>query len=592
MDDIRTRAQIPDNYKWDMTAIFPSNKAWEAEWGAVKAELEGLSALAGTLGEEESLLRALKSMFGLSRRLELLFVYANCRRDEDNGDSTYQRLSDMAMQLYQSFMQAVAFIEPELLSLSEDYITAAMAREDFSDYRVYLKGVLRQRPHTLSRELETLMASTAEMRRAPDNIYSMMCDADMTFPTIKDAEGNDVEITHGNFIPLLESADREVRKNAWEGLMLTLGKWGNTISTTYSSSVKGDIFTARARKYADTLEAALYGNEIPRSVCDNLIKAVHGRFGAMERYIRLRGRLLGLETVRPYDMYTPIVGDVDMGLPYEEAYAEVVKSLSVMGREYTDQLRAAIDQRWIDVYENRGKTSGAYSTGAYGVHPYVLLNYQPTLDNRMTIAHEMGHAMHTWYSSGAQPYPTSDYSLFVAEVASTCNEMLVMRDLLKTTTDKRQRAYLLNHLLEQFRTTVFRQTQFAEFEMKAHAQAESGEPLTKDSLCALYEDLIRQYYPGMEVGDTVRYEWMRIPHFYRAYYVYQYATGFSAAVALSGQILEKGPEDYIRFLKLGSSVPPIEALKVAGVDMSTPDPVNQALDFFEQVLAEFEALMV
>lgn len=592
MDDIRTRAQIPDNYKWDMTAIFPSNEAWEAEWGAVKAELEGLSALAGTLGEEESLLSALKSMFGLSRRLELLFVYANCRRDEDNGDSTYQRLSDMAMQLYQSFMQAVAFIEPELLSLSEDYITAAMAREDFSDYRVYLKGVLRQRPHTLSRELETLMASTAEMQRAPDNIYSMMCDADMTFPTIKDAEGNDVEITHGNFIPLLESADREVRKNAWEGFMLTLGKWGNTISTTYSSSVKGDIFTARARKYADTLEAALYGNEIPRSVCDNLIKAVHGRFGAMERYIRLRGRLLGLETVRPYDMYTPIVGDVDMGLPYEEAYAEVVKSLSVMGREYTDQLRAAIDQRWIDVYENRGKTSGAYSTGAYGVHPYVLLNYQPTLDNRMTIAHEMGHAMHTWYSSGAQPYPTSDYSLFVAEVASTCNEMLVMRDLLKTTTDKRQRAYLLNHLLEQFRTTVFRQTQFAEFEMKAHAQAESGEPLTKDSLCALYEDLIRQYYPGMEVGDTVRYEWMRIPHFYRAYYVYQYATGFSAAVALSGQILEKGPEDYIRFLKLGSSVPPIEALKVAGVDMSTPDPVNQALDFFEQVLAEFEALMV
>lgn len=592
MDEIRTRAQIPDNYKWDMTAIFQSNEAWEAEWGAVKAELEGLAALAGTLGEEESLLRALKSMFGLSRRLELLFVYANCRRDEDNGDSTYQRLSDMAMQLYQSFMQAVAFIEPELLSLSEDYIAAAMARDDFSDYRVYLKGVLRQRPHTLSRELETLMASTAEMRRAPDNIYSMMCDADMTFPTIKDAEGNDVEITHGNFIPLLESADREVRKNAWEGLMLTLGKWGNTISTTYSSSVKGDIFTARARKYADTLEAALYGNEIPRSVCDNLIKAVHGRFGAMERYIRLRGRLLGLETVRPYDMYTPIVGDVDMGLPYEEAYAEVVKSLSVMGREYTDQLRAAIDQRWIDVYENRGKTSGAYSTGAYGVHPYVLLNYQPTLDNRMTIAHEMGHAMHTWYSSGAQPYPTSDYSLFVAEVASTCNEMLVMRDLLKTTTDKRQRAYLLNHLLEQFRTTVFRQTQFAEFEMKAHAQAESGEPLTKDSLCALYEDLIRQYYPGMEVGDTVRYEWMRIPHFYRAYYVYQYATGFSAAVALSGQILEKGPEDYIRFLKLGSSVPPIEALKVAGVDMSTPDPVNQALDFFEQVLAEFEALMV
>lgn len=592
MDDIRIRAQIPDNYKWDMTALFQSNEAWEAEWGAVKAELEGLAALAGTLGEEESLLRALKSMFGLSRRLELLFVYANCHRDEDNGDSTYQRLSDMAMQLYQSFMQAVAFIEPELLSLSEDHITAAMARDDFSDYRVYLKGVLRQRPHTLSRELETLMASTAEMRRAPDNIYSMMCDADMTFPTIKDAEGNDVEITHGNFIPLLESADREVRKNAWEGLMLTLGKWGNTISTTYSSSVKGDIFTARARKYADTLEAALYGNEIPRSVCDNLIKAVHGRFGAMERYIRLRGRLLGLETVRPYDMYTPIVGDVDMGLPYEEAYAEVVKSLSVMGREYTDQLRAAIDQRWIDVYENRGKTSGAYSTGAYGVHPYVLLNYQPTLDNRMTIAHEMGHAMHTWYSSGAQPYPTSDYSLFVAEVASTCNEMLVMRDLLKTTTDKRQRAYLLNHLLEQFRTTVFRQTQFAEFEMKAHAQAESGEPLTKDSLCALYEDLIRQYYPGMEVGDTVRYEWMRIPHFYRAYYVYQYATGFSAAVALSGQILEKGPEDYIRFLKLGSSVPPIEALKVAGVDMSTPDPVNQALDFFEQVLAEFEALMV
>ena len=591
MEEIRNRAQIPDKYKWDMTALYETNEAWEAECKAVNAELQDFAALAGTLGDEAALLNALRRMFDLNRRMERLFTYASCRRDEDNANPTYQRLSDMAMHTYQEFMQAAAFVEPELLSLDESYIKAVMDKPAFNDYRVYLKGVMHMRPHTLSRELETLIASTSEMKGAPDAIYSMMTDADMTFPTIKDDNGSDIEITHGNFIPLLESANRDVRKAAWDGLMLTLAKWGNTIATTYSSSVKGDIFSARAHKYPNTLEAALYSNEIPRSVCDNLIESVHAHLPAMGRYIALRGKLMGLETVRPYDMYVPIVGDVKMGLPYEEAYAEVVKSLEVMGEEYTTQLRAAIDQRWIDVYENRGKTSGAYSTGAYGVHPYVLLNYHETLDNKMTIAHEMGHAMHTWYSSGNQPYPTSDYSLFVAEVASTCNEMLVVRDMLKTVTDKRERAYLLNSLLEQFRTTLFRQTQFAEFEMKAHEQAESGEPLNKENLCALYENLIRQYYPGMEVGDTVRYEWMRIPHFYRAYYVYQYATGFSAAVALSSQILKKGPEDYIKFLKLGSSVPPIEALKVAGVDMSTPEPVNEALDFFEEVLSEFEELM-
>lgn len=592
MDEIRNRAQIPDNYKWDMTALYASDAAWEDECRALGAKLPELAAFSGKLGDKAELLNALREMFALNCRMERLFVYANCRRDEDNANPVYQRLSDMAMHLYQELGQTMAFVEPELLALEDGYIESVMEQPEFADYRVYLGQVLRQRPHTLSHEMEALLAATSEIRNAPDSIYSMMTDADMTFPTIKDAEGNDVEITHGNLIPLLESADRRVRKNAWEGLLLTLNKWGNTIATTYSSSVKSDIFSARARHFDNTLEASLYPNEIPRSVCDNLISAVHSRFGAMERYIRLRGRVLGLDSVRPYDMYTPIVDDVEMGLPYEEAYMSVVKSLEVMGKEYTDQLRAAIDQRWIDVYENRGKTSGAYSTGAYGVHPYVLLNYNKTLDNKMTIAHEMGHAMHTWYSSGAQPYPTSDYSLFVAEVASTCNEMLVMRDMLATETDKRRRAYLLNHLLEQFRTTVFRQTLFAEFEMKAHAQAEAGEPLNKENLCAIYEDLIRQYYPGMEVGDTVRYEWMRIPHFYRAYYVYQYATGFSAAVALSSQILEKGPEDYIKFLKLGCSVPPIEALKVAGVDMSTPAPVEQALDFFEQVLAEFESLMV
>lgn len=592
MNEILTRDKLPENYKWDMTALYADDAAWEQERAAVAAELDTLGALAGELGQPERLLTALEHMFQLGCRLERLITYACCRRDEANSNPTYQRLSDMATHLYQQFIEATAFIEPELLSLPEDYLRSAMARTEFADYRVYLKGVLRQRPHTLSREMEALMASTAELRRAPDNIYSMMTDADMTFPTIKDAQGNDVEITHGNFIPLLESADREVRRNAWDGLMLTLAKWGNTIATTYSSSVKADIFEARARKYPNTLEASLYGNEIPRSVCDNLISEIHGRLDAMGRYIKLRGRLLGLDTVRPYDMYTPIVGDVDMGLDYEHAYDEVVKSLAPLGEEYVSQLRAARSERWIDVYENRGKTSGAYSTGAFGAHPYVLLNYQPTLDSRMTIAHEMGHAMHSWYSQRTQPYPTADYSLFVAEVASTCNEMLVMRDLLRTVTDKRQRAFLLNHLLEQFRTTMFRQTQFAEFEMKAHAQAEAGEPLTSESLCALYDSLIAQYYPGMERGDTVKYEWMRIPHFYRAYYVYQYATGFAAAVALSGKILADGPENYLRFLSLGSSLPPIEELKIAGVDMSTPEPVHQALDFFEQVLAEFESLMV
>lgn len=592
MEEVKTRSQIPQDYKWDMAALYASNEAWEAEYRAIEAALPEIAAFEGRLGDSAVLLEALSKTFMLSNRLERLITYASCRRDEDNANPTYQRLSDMGMQVYQKAMQAIAFIEPEMLTLPEAYLTDLMENAVFKDYRVYIKSVMRQRPHTLSRELEALMASTSELCRAPDNIYSMLTDADMTFPTIKDADGNAIEITSGNFVPLLESRDRDVRRQAWEGLMLTYAKWGNAISTTYSSSVKADIFSARTRRYANTLEASLYKNEIPRSVCDNLISAVHDRLGAMERYIKLRGRLLGLETVRPYDMYTPIVSDVSMGLPFDEAYSQVVKSLRPLGREYTAQLEAARHERWIDVYETRGKTSGAYSTCVYGNHPYVLLNYHETLDSKMTIAHEMGHAMHSWYTTNAQPYPTGDYSLFVAEVASTCNEMLVMRDMLKTVTDRQERAFILNHLLEEFRTTVFRQTQFAEFEMKAHAQAEAGEPLTKDSLCNIYEELIKQYYPGMESGDTVKYEWMRIPHFYRAYYVYQYATGFSAAVALSGQILEKGPENYIRFLKAGSSLPPIEALKVAGVDMSTPEPVNQALDFFETVLAEFERLMV
>lgn len=592
MNEVLTRDKLPESCKWDMAALYPSDEAWEAERAAVAAELPALGALAGTLGREDALLKALERVFQLSCRLERLITYACCRRDEDNANPAYQRLSELAMQLAQKFTEAAAFIEPELLALPEDYLRGALARDGFADYRAYLRGVMRQRPHTLSHELEALMASTAELRRAPDNIYSMMTDADMTFPTIKDAQGGDVEITHGNFITLLESADREVRRSAWDGLMLTLAKWGNTLAATYSASVKSDIFEARARKYPDTLEASLYPNEIPRAVYDNLMSAIHDRLPAMGRYIKLRGRLLGLDSVRPYDMYVPIVGDVDMGMDFEDAYAAVIKSLAPLGEEYAAQLRAARAERWMDVYENRGKTSGAYSTGAYGAHPYVLLNYQPTLDSRMTIAHEMGHAMHTWYSQRAQPYPTADYSLFVAEVASTCNEMLVMRDLLRTVTDRRQRAFLLNHLLEQFRTTMFRQTQFAEFELKAHMQAEAGEPLTSEGLCALYDGLIEEYYPGMERGETVKYEWMRIPHFYRAYYVYQYATGFAAAVALSGLILERGPEDYLRFLSLGSSVPPIEALKVAGVDMSTPEPVRLALDFFEQVLAEFESLML
>jgi oligoendopeptidase F len=492
---------------------------------------------------------------------------------------------------------ALSFVIPEILAIPEEILTHFIDfNEELKTYEFAIEEILRQKPHTLSAEMEELIANTGEMAETPGNIFSMFNNADIKFPEIKDENEEMIELTQGRYSVLMESSNRRVRKDTFLGLYSVYKKFKNTLAATYSANVKQEAFFAKTRKYPSALEMHLDNSKVPVEVYTNLIQAVHENLPSMHRYVSLRKKLLALDELHMYDLFTPIVNNVDIKIGFEEAKDMVYKGLAPLGEKYLAILKAGYDNNWIDVYENEGKRSGAYSWGAYGTHPYVLLNHQDNLKNVFTLAHEMGHAIHSYHSDAALPIRYAGYKIFVAEVASTCNEALLMEYLLAKTEDKKERAYLINYFLEQFKSTLYRQTMFAEFEMITHQKSMDGEALTAEKLNQIYRDLNVQYFGDEIVIDSeIDVEWARIPHFYTAFYVYQYATGYSAAIALSRKILKEGQpavEDYInKFLCGGSSDYPIELLKKAGVDMSTREPVNQALALFESLLDEMEELM-
>ncbi len=594
---LKKREEIDPKDKWAIEDLYKTDEEWKADYEKLKSRIPELEKFQGKLGESADTLFAMqKTCDELNMLAEKVYVYANQKLHENTDNGTYQNLSSMAQALLVQMSEAGAYIEPELMALPKGTVeTFLEEKEELKAYRQYFENMMRQREHVLSKELEEMLAAAGEIAEGPKDIFSMFNNADIHFPEIIGEDGEPVEITHGRFISLLQSQNREVRKNAFHSLYGVYSKYRNTLAATYRANVKQEIFYAKARKYSSDLEAALDGSHIPVSVYENLISAVHEAFPMMHRYVKLRKKLLGVDELHMYDLYVPMATDAESKISFEQAKEMVLEGLKPMGDDYLNLLKEGFGHGWIDVYENQGKRSGAYSWGAYGTHPYVLLNYQENLNNVFTLAHEMGHALHSWYSDEHQPYIYAGYKIFVAEVASTCNEALLIHHLIETTEDKKQKAYLINYFLEQFRTTLFRQTMFAEFEKMTHGLQEQGETLTADRLCEIYYGLNRDYFGNdICVDREIEMEWARIPHFYTPFYVYQYATGFSAAIALSSRILEHGEcavEDYKKFLKGGSSMYPLELLRMAGVDMENRELVENALKVFDQYLNEMERLM-
>lgn len=591
--ELKNRKDMNPEFMWDFTHIFPTKEAWEDAYKEAEAMTAGLAAYEGTLGESAAALqKALDAMNAAGEKLERVYLYAMLHKSGDNGDAEYQAMEARCVTLLVSYQMTTAFLTPEILSIPEETLASYMKEEGLATYRHMIEDMCRARAHTLDAARERMLAQLSDVAQTPDNSFTMLESVDMTFPTITDEEGREVTLTHGNFGVYRESSDQRVRRESFEKYFGEFKRYINTFAAMYAGSVKFDTFFASVRGHKSACEAALFSNNVPVSVYDSLVEAIHSRLGTMRQYLALRKRVLGLEELNMYDLYTPMLDSVEFKVTYEESKALVKEALKPLGEEYGKLLDKAYAEHWMDVYENKGKTTGAFSCGVHGVHPYVLLNFTDTLDDAFTMAHELGHAMHSYKSSEAQDYANHDYRILVAEVASTVNEVLLTKYLLKTETDKKRRAYILNHFLEGFRTTVFRQTLFAEFERKAHEMEQAGEPLTAQSLNKVYRELNELYYEGAIVNDLMEIEWARIPHFYNAFYVYQYATGFSSAVAIANRILETGDaSDYLRFLSLGGSDYPLEELKVAGVDLTKPEAVLSALDVFQSSLDELEALL-
>ncbi len=593
---IPQRSDIPEKDKWAIEDMYATDEAWEQDLARAKEMPEKIASYKGLLSTDSAkLLEYLRADDDMTVLLESLINYAQRRNDEDTRDAKYQDMVSRLEMLFVEISGAAAFVTPEILSIDDDTMERFFREQpEMELYRLCIDRVRRKRAHILSEAEERIMALTGEMTGSPDNIFSMFNDADLKFPDATDKDGNKHQVTHGSYIPLMHSNDRELRKSAFESLYGVYENFRNTSAAVLASQVKCLTFRARARKYDSTLQAALDGNEVPVEVYKQLIEAVHENMHYMYKYVKLRKKLLGVDELHAYDLYAPIVSDIEVKIPFDQAKQEVYDSLAPMGEDYRAIFSQGITDRWIDVYENEGKRSGAYSAGAR-VHPYVLLNHKDTLDSEFTLAHEMGHAIHSYLSNKNQPVVYADYVIFVAEVASTCNESLLMQHLLRITTDKKRRAYLINYFLEQFRTTLYRQTMFAEFELMINEKAENGESLTADVLCELYRQLNILYYgEDIVIDHELDMEWSRIPHFYYNYYVYQYATGFSAAIALSQRILkEDAPavKDYIGFLSGGCSKDPISLLKGAGVDMTSTKPVTDALKLFGELIDEMEELM-
>ena len=595
MKRIRSREEIPEEDKWAIEDLYATDAAWEEDLKTVADDQEYLASFAGKLADPRQLYDYLHRSEELNTKADRLGNYCMRKADEDTRNATYQAMQGRFMSVFVALGAATSFDTPEIMAISdEDMERFYEACPDLERYRRYLTDLRRMKEHTLSPAEEKLLAAAGEMADAPDSIYGAFADADLTFPDAVDSKGEKHPLTQGTFVPLEESTDRILRKSAYENLYDSFAAFKNTAAATLNAQNKQLKFFAEARKYENAFERSLDRTNVPTSVYLNLIEAVHNNVDKMHRYVRLRKKLLGVDQLHFYDIYTPLVADADRKIPYGEAKQTIYDALHPLGEDYRAILKEGFENRWIDVYQNTGKRSGAYSAGAQ-VHPFVLMNYSGTLDSQFTLAHEMGHAIHSYLSNKHQKAIDADYVIFVAEVASTCNEALLMEYLLGKTTDKKERAYLINHFLDQFKGTIYRQTMFAEFELNIGRLVAEGQTLTAEVLCAEYKRLNELYYgPDMVVDDRIAMEWARIPHFYYNYYVFQYATGYSAAIALSRRILAEGEtavKDYLDFLSGGCSKSPIDLLKGAGVDMTSPDPVNQALELFGQLLDEMEALM-
>lgn len=590
------RSEIDDSLKWKIEDLFANDDNWKDEYERLKGLLSVKPEYKGRLSESaEVLLKALRAYDELELSVERVYVYANQKYYEDTANSFYQDYAGKAQALISEFSEVYSFIEPEILAMDTEMLNSWINGGVLMEFTQHIKNLIRSREHILSDEMEACLAGASEMSKAARDIFSSFNNADARFGSITDADGNEIEITHGRYGLLMESPDRNVRKEAFKKLYALYESYKNTLASMYQANVKQAVFFAKMRKFNSTLEASLNDSNIPVKVYDNLIETVNDNLSLMHRYVSLRKRALMVDELHMYDVYAPLVKDVSCRITFEEAKKTVIEGLSLLGRDYIRILKEGYGNGWIDVCENQGKRSGAFSWGAYGTHPYVFLNYQENLDNMFTLAHEMGHAIHTYKSNDAQKHVNSGYSIFVAEVASTCNEALLIRYLISKSSDVNEKMYLINHFLEQFKGTMFRQTMFAEFERVTHALAEEGTTLTADVLCEVYRGLNEKYFGSdMVIDKEIEMEWSRIPHFYTPFYVYQYATGFAAAVSISGKILNEGEgavAGYMDFLSSGSSDYPIEVLKKAGVDMEKPDAINGALMVFGKLLDEFEELL-
>ena len=595
-ETIRERKDIPLKDTWALEDLYATDADWEKALARMQARMPELSEFEGKLAQDGQTLCAFLALLEeLDTQAESLGNYAMRRGDQDTRDANYQAMNGKFISAVTELSAGLSFATPEIMAIPEESLEGFYADcPRLERYRRYLTDQRRKKAHTLSAAEERLLAAAAEMAGAPDSIYSSLLNADLTYPDAVDSEGKPHSLSQSTFVPLEESGDRVLRRSAYENLYHTLNGMRNTAAGLLDAQNKQQKFYATARKYSSAREAALDGTNVPLSVYDNLIEAVHRNLDKMHRYVRLRKKLLGVDQLHFYDIYTPLVQDLNKSIPYEQAKQTVYDALHPLGEDYRKILKEGFDNRWIDVYENRGKRTGAYSAGTK-VHPYVLLNYTGSLDSEFTLAHEMGHALHSYLSNKHQNPIDSDYVIFVAEVASTCNEALLMEYLLKRTRDKKERAYLINYFLDQFKGTIYRQVMFAEFEKTIGQMVDAGQTLTADVLCAEYRRLAELYYgPDMEVDEEIAIEWARIPHFYYDYYVFQYATGYAAAIALSRRILSEGEpavKDYLGFLSGGCSKSPIDLLKGAGVDMTGPQPVNDALALFGELLDEMESLM-
>lgn len=593
---LRRRDEIPESDKWRIDKIYETPAKWNEELNKLKEEAPKLKDFEGKLGNKEDLKAFLLLNEKLSRKLGKLYVYAHMRSHEDTSNPEMQSLVNKIDPYSAEFSSYTAYFVPEILSLKEGTIENFINEDkDLKQYKIYFEMILNEKPHILSKEVESVLASVSDCLGAPESIYSMLTNSDMTFGEILDESGRKVELSEGNYNSFIKSKDRKVREAAFKLLFGTYKKYENTLATSLTSSIKNFVFESKTRKYNSSLEASLKPNNIPVEVYYNALKTVDENMDALHRYVRIKKKLLNLEEIHMYDLYVPVIECKKEHLEYKDAISLVEEGLKPLGKEYLDIFNEGINEGWIDVYENKGKRSGAYSWGSYDTMPYVLLNYNYELNDASTLAHEMGHSIHSYYTRKTQPYIYGDYSLFCAEVASTTNEILLIHHLIEKETDKNKKLYLINQELEQIRTTVFRQLMFAEFELKTHEAIENGESLTSEVLCKMWKDINIKYFgEDMNVDEEISIEWARIPHFYSDFYVYQYATGYAAASSFANSILSKGEEaveKYKGFLKAGGSMYPIDTLKMAGVDMTTSKPLKDTLDRFNELLDMLEEII-